>query len=87
MGKLPLKVKQEMLKKIQQGEDAGDGCQLQGEKQNEVLSRLEYMTEDKRRSTQEESQSLSGELPTIFTVEQILASKMHKARYQCKMNL
>lgn len=89
--KFPIKVKQELLKKLQQtntGDEASQGIEKTKQnmqtdilKQTEVLSRLEYMTEDKRRSTQEESQSLNGELPTVFTVEQILASKMHKARY------
>lgn len=42
----------------------------------------------RRNSGQAETiQSFCEELPTVFTVEQILAAKMHKARYQCKMNL
>jgi len=43
--------------------------------------------DDKMKHSLEETQSYSYELPTVFTIEQILASKMHKARYQCKMNL
>jgi hypothetical protein len=43
--------------------------------------------DDKMKHSLEETQSYSSELPTVFTIEQILASKMHKARYQCKMNL
>jgi hypothetical protein len=61
VSKFPIKVKQELLKKLQQTnqrDEASQGVEktlinIQTDilKQTEVLSRLEYMTEDKRRST------------------------------------